>query len=89
MGQSQVNPCWHMRNLVPQLADGSLKGFLRKYTLFHVQHCTKCQHALEALRSVISRLRGARTVEAAMPEDRWAAVEEAWISVEREQPPPG
>ncbi len=89
MGSSRVHPCWHMRHLVPQLAEGTLTGFLRKYTLFHLQQCTQCQEALEALRKVIDRVRGARLSHHTLSSDRWEALEQAWDAAEDERAPPG
>ena len=85
MAVSRVRPCWHMRNLIPQLADGTLKGILLKYAIFHVHHCERCQHALSALKSVIQRIKRIRTPESDLPPEKWSAVEAAWDEAERRE----
>jgi hypothetical protein len=47
-----IAPCEHMTDLVSALADGSLSGPGRWYTLFHVATCKRCKPALEALRQL-------------------------------------
>lgn len=88
MSTSEIHPCWHMRRMVPQLADGTLHGFLRTYTIFHLERCTQCRRAFEALKKVIAKVRGAGPGQGQLDAHRRDALERAWQSIEDERAPP-
>ena len=77
-----LNPCWHMRNLVHRMAEGTLAGTLLKYARFHVGSCRRCQQALQILRATLNRLRLLREPAPELPAERWASIEAAWMEHE-------
>jgi hypothetical protein len=74
-----------MRGLVNRMAEGTLKGWLLRYTRYHIHHCTRCRKAVEALKGLIGRLRGSRGSEpVSLAPDRWSEVSKQWDSKEAE-----
>ncbi|MFI5385436.1 MAG: hypothetical protein ACHQ50_04870 [Fimbriimonadales bacterium] len=82
-----INPCWHMRNLVHRLAEGTLAGTLLRYTRHHVARCDRCRQAVEILRATLHRLRLLSEPKPELPGDRWASIEAAWREHEQTDPP--
>lgn len=82
-----INPCLHMRRLVHRFAEGTLAGTLLAYTKYHVKHCERCRQAVEVLRATLNRLRRLSEPAPSLPEDRWSAIESAWLEHEQTQPP--
>jgi len=82
-----INPCWHMRNLVHRLAEGTLAGAMLKYARYHATHCTRCRQAVEAIRATLGRLRTLKEKAPELPADRWASIEAAWREHEQTEPP--
>lgn len=56
-----------MENLLNGVADGSVRGLARLFTLFHVAHCSHCGTYLQTLRDMVSALRGIKKVP--MPDE--------------------
>jgi hypothetical protein len=78
-----IRPCWHMRGLVNRMAEGSLGGFLLRYTQYHVHHCTRCRKAVQALKGLIARLRSSgKSGPVDLDETRWKSLENDWAAVE-------
>ena len=82
-----IKPCWHMRNLVQRMAEGSLAGALLSYTKYHLHHCERCRRAVEILRATLNRLRLLREKTPELPKERWASIEAAWLAHEQTEPP--
>lgn len=88
MTSAEIHPCRHMRRMVPQLADGTLHGFFRTYALFHLERCTQCRRAFEALKKVIAKVRSADSGPRQLDADRREGLERAWRSIEEGRAPP-
>lgn len=82
-----IKPCFFMRNLVHALADGQLKGWLLKFTKFHVRTCRRCRIAFEALLNLIGRLQNARSQPDMLSDQQWASIHERWNEAERSRAP--
>jgi hypothetical protein len=48
-----AKPCWHMRNLVHEVADDRAVGWRGWFARMHLGRCPKCHAALEALKRLI------------------------------------
>jgi predicted anti-sigma-YlaC factor YlaD len=89
-------PCRQMRTLLSQMADGTLRGLLRRFAEAHLSRCAHCQSALRGLHRLRERMHrpGAATPAAetapslALTPERRAAVEAAWARIEEEPDPP-
>ncbi len=87
MMRTEISPCWHMKGMVQGLADGTLRGFLRKYATFHLRYCERCRQAVAGLRAVIARL--SRLLKPAeMPTESWSTIASAWDDAESATGPP-
>lgn len=82
-----MNPCWHMRNLVHRFAEGKVRGVLLSYVKYHVGTCKRCAQAVEVIKATLVKLRGLSTPAPELPDDRWAAIEAAWLDQEERGPP--
>lgn len=83
-----IEPCRHMERWVNGLADGSIKGAARLYTLVHVFGCIQCRTAMLALKQLRRRLRDLNnSPEACAPlsltADRRAALDAALDEINR------
>lgn len=50
-------PCVHMESLLNRLADGTLRGWKKWYTVYHATHCDRCGTFLDRLKLTLSALR--------------------------------
>ena len=55
--QTDGPPCQHMEALLQQVADGSLRGMKKYFTLFHASHCYHCGSFLKRIRTMVSVMR--------------------------------
>ena len=46
-----------MEALLQQVADGSLRGFKKYFTLFHASHCYPCGSFLKRIKTMVSVIR--------------------------------
>jgi anti-sigma factor RsiW len=82
--EAYFGPCPQMKSLLSSLADGTLRGLLRRYADAHLARCEHCQSALrglERLRVRLHLLTVAPPASELLPEltpERRAAVEAAW-----------
>lgn len=84
--------CAKMIDLLSGTADGSLTGWKRWFTEWHVRHCPGCAAALIALRDLCLRLGqmgapAAKQVEVGgenlLSDGRWSKVESGWDAIEQ------
>jgi anti-sigma factor RsiW len=85
------SPCVQMRTLLSQMADGTLRGLLRRYAEAHISRCTHCQSALRGLNRLRERLKSLGASPAAatvsvpsLTVERRATVEAAWAQMDEE-----
>lgn len=76
-----------MRGLIHRMAEGTLAGALLRFARSHVKGCARCAQALAVLRATLAKLRRLRERAPALPEDRWASIEAAWLEHEQTTPP--
>jgi hypothetical protein len=86
--ENYFGPCPQMKSLLSSLADGTLRGLLRRYADAHLARCEHCQSALRGLERLRVRLHLLTVAPASsepLPEslteltpERRAAVEAAW-----------
>ena len=55
--QTEAPPCQHMEALLQQVADGSLRGIKKYFTLFHASHCYPCGSFLKRIKTMVSVIR--------------------------------
>jgi hypothetical protein len=84
--EEELQPCPHMRTLLSRLADNSLRGLLRRYTVAHVAQCAHCRSALTGLEVLVVRLRHLIPLQGDMPATPAAGkglAPERWTQVEQ------
>ena len=73
--EEAINPCPHMRQLVSQYADGTLRGLILAYVRYHVGHCGRCNRAYQALLALRKRLSSFRSSRSeSLGDERWAKI---------------
>ena len=82
--------CWHIQPFAGALVeDVPLRGAIGWLVRAHIAQCKSCQAALAALKALRERLRALRHTaldeEPTLGQERWAAMEEAWLAAERQR----
>ncbi|MCE9558889.1 MAG: hypothetical protein K8R88_08050 [Armatimonadetes bacterium] len=57
---NSIEPCKGLENILQRAADGSLKGFMKVFALFHAGRCKGCGTYLERMELTIKALREGR-----------------------------
>jgi len=76
-----LKPCRHMTRLVSALADNTLAGIMRWFTIQHIAGCPRCRNGLEyfhALRARLAILERENDRKRELTPEQWAAAEAAW-----------
>lgn len=84
-----IKPCPHMKTIISSLVDGAVTGIVKRYGLWHIGHCPRCQAALQALRDLHARLAALAAKPTDRPDtlsaDRRSNLEAAWDRLDRER----
>ncbi len=80
-----IHPCWHMRVLVSSMADGTLAGVIRRYTVWHLSQCSQCTEALAGLERLRESLHALpMQASGVLSDEHRAHVDAAWKQAGKE-----